>query len=735
MSIRDAVFRRLRQQLRHAPPITPVAIDELMKKMISDYRRARAVPAGTVGISAAEMLGGTLTQTTLNTFHKSGGATGIHSAIDTMRELLYVSEKKQVEVYVIHFKNKLLSLFDVFDKRSELVELTLDSKLISDYESILRKDIKLEWWHETYCTLRKIYLPACKYVLRITFKPEMLYSYRIPLEVIAQKIRNESDASNRIVVIPSPFAKGIIDIFPIDENITETIGVGDINGVTNDNKASLFINTLINTFPYIHIKGISKIDRLRPEKVHLSEVVIGQRLLAESPDKKKVKWEITLSTLKMKVRGIELINLQHLFSLTHGFYLKKTIHHDRTPKIIVMIDVTAYPADMDVTLKSKPFEIINQMFSNESDEIKDAELAARKKKELLIMEGSDFYKANFYHYALAYSFNKKSGAGRDNSSPFISLMGRNDIDQRYTICDNVREVNKYLGVEAARMHHIISFSRSADEADIRHVILLVDFMSNMGEILPITFTGLQRQKMGPLDKATHEKSMDSFRDGAGMGVREEIRSISSEIAVGKRIGAGTGHMGVKIDEEVLAKYQHLYENAPAKLERVHLADDAARANVLIDTFKVDLFNESKVVIPEDIPMPKMEDDDLFSSGSNVMSTVSPLLTQSTKHLSIPIMSERQHSVAEVSMANHVVVVQKRSEMSNRNTPDIVRTTLGIPSIVSNIFSIPTSELYDQQDPDTQLSPLGRLEPPKLVKKGSYSVANFIKNREKALIAK
>jgi hypothetical protein len=727
MSIRDAIKSRLSKQLKDAPPITPRGIDDLIKKMISDYRGARAVPAGTVGISAAEMLGESITQATLRTFHQSGTATGIHSAIDSMRELLYVSEHKQVESFNIHFKNKLMSLFDVFDKRSEIVELTLDSKLVSDYEAVLREDHKLEWWHNTYCTLRKIYLPECKYVLRVTFKPEMLYIYQISLETVAQKIRNESNASNMIIVIPSPFSIGIVDVFPIDENIVETIGIGDINGVTSENKSSLFIDNLITTFPSIRLKGINKIDSLRPEKIHISKVVTEERFIAESPDKKKVKWEVTLSGIKMKVTGVSMENFKHLFSLTPGFYVKKIIYHDRTPKIIIMVDLTAYADDLKINKKTAPFVIVDIFVKKESEEIRNKELEARKNKEMLIIEGSDFYRAVYYHYAVAYSFNKKMS--RESSSPFINLMARDDIDQRYTICNNVRDVNKYLGVEAARTHHIMSFSQSSEKSDIRHIILLVDFMTNMGEILPITFTGLQRQRMGPLDKATHEKSMDSFRDGAGMGVREEIKSISSEIAVGKRIGAGTGHMGVKIDNEVLAKYQHLYENAPAKLERIHLADEAARANVLIDTFKTDLFNETKIVIPEDIPMPEMGED--FGPGlADIAPSISSMFAQSASNITIPILKTEDSKTLNISTADPTVVIKRRKDMPDIEMPEIIRTTLGIPPLISNIFSIPVTEVHEQQNPDTQLPPLSRLEPPIQKKNITYNADVFIKNIKK-----
>ena len=635
-----------------------------------------------------------------------------------------------MESCTIHFKDKLLSLFDVFNKRTELVELTLDSKIVSDYDSILRRDLKLEWWHQTYCTLRNIQLPECQYVLRVTFKPEMLYSYHISLEAIAEKIRHESDATNKIVVVPSYFSLGIIDIFPIDDNITETLGIGDVNGVTKDNKASLFINTLIYSFPHIHIKGINKIERMIPEKISLTKVINEQHRIAISPDKKKVKWDIILSSLKMKITGVSLINFKHLFKLTVGLFHKKTTYLDNNPVLTVMIDLTAFPADMDVTEKTKPFEIISILYDKEDKEIREAEIEARKQKQLLIIEGSDFYKANNYYYATALSFSKKGSSGRDSSSPFISLMARDDIDQRYTICNNVRDVNKYLGVEAARMHHILSFTELGADTDIRHIILLVDFMSNMGEILPITFTGLQRQRMGPLDKATHEKSMDSFRDGAGMGVREEIKSISSEIAVGKRIGAGTGHMGIKIDDEMFAKYQHMYENAPAKLERVHLADEAARANVLIDTFKVELFNEPTLDIPLDIPLPENEDDGLFGGIPGTSTAVSSMLTQSSKHLVMPLIKTEETQTSKISTNSNVVVVLKRSEMPNKPTPEVVRTTLGIPPIVANIFSIPITDVYEQTDPDMQLPPLKKLEPPVKKMGKPYNGKNFIANMNK-----
>lgn len=746
MSIRESIFRRLRKQLKNAPPLTPMAIDDLIREMIKQYISSRANPATTVGISAAEALGGTLTQTALNSFHKSGSASDVVSSIDALRELLHVTEKKLNQECTVHFKDKTLTFYNVFNKRPDLVERTLDS-LVHDYETIVRKNTELEWWHKAYMNLNNVFLMDGKYILRITLRTELLYNYRITIEDIARKIREEN-GTDKIIVIPSPLGLGLIDIFPIDDNINESVH-GEDNGVNMDNKSSLFINTLIYTFPEIHLKGIPKVENLRPVSILLKEVVTEQELVEYRADLKKIKWNVTLSKLRMKTSGIELENFKHLFKHVPGMFHKKTVFYDRIIVLTIMIDLSQFP-DIDLSSQqklkenlknTKPFTIIDKLHDQERKRIIDSELAANKRQEIKIEEGSVFYNACSYVYAKVQT-NSKGSSG--SVTPFINLMKRDDIDQMHTICNNPRDVNRYLGIEAARQHHIMAFGEILADGkhdfkiDLRHVILLVDFMTNMGEILPITFTGLQRQRMGPLDKATHEKSMDSFRDGAGMGVREEIKSISSEIAVGKRIGSGTGHMGIKIDEEMIAKYRHLYENKTHQIERVHLPDEAARANVLIDTFLSDGIDTSNLFVPSDVPLPQFDGEDYsFDVASNGVSintsTVSPLLTKSASTIKTPVVERSNPKILTLPASNNVVTVSKRSMMKRSATPHVIRTTLNVPSMVSNLFTTPSTTVYTQDDDNVALPSLTKIEPPSEDSRGTYDIKDFMKNIQNYLI--
>jgi hypothetical protein len=244
--------------------------------------------------------------------------------------------------------------------------------------------------------------------------------------------------------------------------------------------------------------------------------------------------------------------------------------------------------------------------------------------------------------------------------------------------------------------------------------------------------------MGPLDKATHEKSMDSFRDGAGMGVREEIKSISSEIAVGKRIGAGTGHMGIKIDEEMIAKYRHLYENKTHQIERVHLPDEAARANILIDTFLSDGIDTSNMFVPSDVPLPQFDGEDysfdVASNGVSVnTSTVSPLLTKSASTIKTPLVERSKHKILTLPSNNNVVTVSKRSMMKRSVTPHVIRTTLNVPPMVSNLFTTPSTTVYTQDDDNIVLPSLTKIEPPSEDSRETYDIKDFMKNIQNYLI--
>jgi len=124
------------------------------------------------------------------------------------------------------------------------------------------------------------------------------------------------------------------------------------------------------------------------------------------------------------------------------------------------------------------------------------------------------------------------------------VMGASGIDGRHTSTNHIIEVEKTLGVEAARtqISSEISYIMNAYGIgiDIRHLMLLSDVMSFKGEILGITRYGVSKMRESVLMLASFEKTTDHLFDAAVHGRTDVIEGVSECIIMGIPIPIGTG---------------------------------------------------------------------------------------------------------------------------------------------------------------------------------------------------
>ncbi|KAK4336990.1 hypothetical protein RND71_044076 [Anisodus tanguticus] len=110
------------------------------------------------------------------------------------------------------------------------------------------------------------------------------------------------------------------------------------------------------------------------------------------------------------------------------------------------------------------------------------------------------------------------------------------IDPTKTYSNNVFEMYKYLGIEAARSTIISEIMNTMQNhgisIDNRHLMLLADLMTYRGEILGITRFGLAKMKESALMLASFEKTADHLFDAAYFGQEDPILGVSESIISG-----------------------------------------------------------------------------------------------------------------------------------------------------------------------------------------------------------
>ena len=129
-------------------------------------------------------------------------------------------------------------------------------------------------------------------------------------------------------------------------------------------------------------------------------------------------------------------------------------------------------------------------------------------------------------------------------SNLAKVFALSNIDFARTVCDNMWEIYQTLGIEAARNFLLEEFDKvvSSDGNFVHqsHTMLLVDIMTFQGTLISINRYGLKKEQCGPLSKASFEESLDNFLKAGAFGEKENTKSVSASIMLGKTGRFGTG---------------------------------------------------------------------------------------------------------------------------------------------------------------------------------------------------
>ena len=131
----------------------------------------------------------------------------------------------------------------------------------------------------------------------------------------------------------------------------------------------------------------------------------------------------------------------------------------------------------------------------------------------------------------------------------LEVMGVPGLDALNVTSNNIMEVEKMLGIEAARRTIIneINFTMSSHgmHVDMRHLAMLSDLMVARGAVLGITRFGIGRMKSSALMLASFERSNEILFNSAVSHRVDAVCGVSESIIMGQPVGVGTGAMKLR----------------------------------------------------------------------------------------------------------------------------------------------------------------------------------------------
>jgi len=125
------------------------------------------------------------------------------------------------------------------------------------------------------------------------------------------------------------------------------------------------------------------------------------------------------------------------------------------------------------------------------------------------------------------------------------------VDASRTTCNNIHEIHRQLGIEAAREAIIDETmdtlaEQGLDEVNIRHLMLVADIMTNRGTIESIGRHGISGNKESVLARAAFEVTVNHLLDAAIHGEVDDLNGVTENVIVGKPIKLGTGDVDLRM---------------------------------------------------------------------------------------------------------------------------------------------------------------------------------------------
>jgi len=133
---------------------------------------------------------------------------------------------------------------------------------------------------------------------------------------------------------------------------------------------------------------------------------------------------------------------------------------------------------------------------------------------------------------------------RTDGSNLPKVLEVYGVDTSRTTTNNVHEIAKTLGIEAAR-NVLIQEAKSVLEeqgldVDVRHVMLVADMMTATSEVQQIGRHGISGKKSSVLARAAFEITVPNIVDAAIKGESDPLEGVTENVIVGQSIPVGTG---------------------------------------------------------------------------------------------------------------------------------------------------------------------------------------------------
>lgn len=663
------------------------SLEKFKSRLYESYIRSLCDAGESVGSNGANSIGQLLTQMSLNTFHTSGSQNS--SNLKSIEELFNMSVTRNSNSCTVHFRDKDLTKEEIFRNYNQKLKGITVENLINFTEILEDLTDEEETWLKNYEKIKRKKIERSKAFLRIHINVYKCFLYDISIfdiVSIIQKTTKSRDNKNSLTCVPTSTFKGIIDIYSDEIFIRKSVEEFSTKGKSfkgcgkkyfkttknyndDENQQKTFIKTPINTngelkdlstifltvilqscFKEMKIIGIKGLENTSTITLNLISFTKTIKVFHEKDIEKfsRSPFELTASGFDrlyyiyvdynclniIGIPGSKFIN----FFESSGMKILESNFSNHSPYCIVLVpEVSDEIFEGAPRFKKIRGKIVDNKDKNSFYKIEEpVKLMSRKLRESeellkknvkLNLVNSDFssslefpeiYRYGYYNYIKAFGLNI-----------FTKIIKNKLIDSKYSMSDNVIDINKYFGIEASRFYLIKEYTSNDNIKKLNHVNieLLVDFQTTMGHLLSVTSTDISKHSGSALSAAAFEQPMAAFQKAGSIGNNDIINNISSCLMTGKECKNGTGKAFVTYDDGYIENPDNklvVERNNEIKFEDVDqkeiLGSCFAPGKYVEETFK-DEEDEDEEAMGEKVFKPEIINSNVKNKRKNALNII------------------------------------------------------------------------------------------------------------------
>ena len=131
-----------------------------------------------------------------------------------------------------------------------------------------------------------------------------------------------------------------------------------------------------------------------------------------------------------------------------------------------------------------------------------------------------------------------------------------DIDSTQTYSNDIQEIYRTLGIEAARQSIFNEVEEAFDDTayiNYHHLSILCDRMTATSHMVSVFRHGINNDDIGPIAKASFEETPEMFLRAARHGELDPMTGVSANVMCGQEGYFGTGLFKLVLDLEEMSK--------------------------------------------------------------------------------------------------------------------------------------------------------------------------------------